>query len=125
MIILQRDPQFIWNFCVKFIFIFVVDGSNVVIVLSLQSPRWMFSGLPMTQFIIFSVVQCDVSLCTYMILKSFQIFGPVQQLIKFKDINEVIERANDTFYGLGAAIFTNDINKAMMFTQAVKAGTVW
>ncbi|KAL3866095.1 hypothetical protein ACJMK2_043431 [Sinanodonta woodiana] len=54
-----------------------------------------------------------------------EIFGPVQQLIKFKDLDEVIERANDTFYGLGAAIFTNDINKAMMFTQAVRAGTVW
>lgn len=85
----------------------------------------MFSGSPMTQFFIFSILQCDISHCTYIILKSLQIFGPVQQLIKFKDINEVIERANDTFYGLGAAIFTNDINKAMMFTQAVKAGTVW
>lgn len=54
-----------------------------------------------------------------------EIFGPVQQIIKFHDMEEVIERANTTHYGLGAAIFTRDINKAMTFTNSVDAGTVW
>lgn len=40
-------------------------------------------------------------------------------------MEEVIERANTTHYGLGAAIFTKDINKAMTFTSAVEAGSVW
>lgn len=54
-----------------------------------------------------------------------QIFGPVQQIMKFKTIEEVIERANNTDYGLVAAVFTNDINKAMTISTAMQAGTVW
>lgn len=54
-----------------------------------------------------------------------QIFGPVQQIIKFKTLDEVIARANDTTYGLAAAIFTKDIDKALMFANSVDAGTVW
>lgn len=45
--------------------------------------------------------------------------------MKFKTIEEVIERANNTVYGLTAAVFTNDINKAMAISTAVQAGTVW
>ena len=54
-----------------------------------------------------------------------QIFGPVQQLLKFSSVEEAIERANSTSYGLGAAVFTNDINKALTFANSVRAGTVW
>jgi acyl-CoA reductase-like NAD-dependent aldehyde dehydrogenase len=54
-----------------------------------------------------------------------QIFGPVQQLLKFSTVEEAIERANSTTYGLGAAVFTKDINKALMFVNGVRAGTVW
>uniref|UniRef100_A0A8D1VFP4 Aldehyde dehydrogenase 1A1 n=1 Tax=Sus scrofa TaxID=9823 RepID=A0A8D1VFP4_PIG len=54
-----------------------------------------------------------------------EIFGPVQPLFKFKRIEEVIERANNTRYGLAAAVFTQDLDKAMYFTQALQAGTVW
>ena len=46
-------------------------------------------------------------------------------IFKFKDINEVIERANKTSYGLAAAVFTKDINKALTIANAVRAGTVW
>jgi len=53
-----------------------------------------------------------------------EIFGPVQQIIKFKDMEEVIARANDTTYGLAAAVFTKDIDKAMTFSSRVEAGTV-
>lgn len=45
--------------------------------------------------------------------------------MKFKTIEEVIERANDTEYGLAAAVFTRDLNKAMTVSAAVQAGTVW
>ncbi|XP_076443726.1 aldehyde dehydrogenase X, mitochondrial-like [Babylonia areolata] len=54
-----------------------------------------------------------------------EIFGPVQQLLKFSSVEEAIERANSTTYGLGAAVFTKDIDKAMTFVNGVRAGTVW
>lgn len=54
-----------------------------------------------------------------------EIFGPVQQIIKFKDMDDVITRANDTTYGLAAAIFTAELDTAMTFTSRVKAGSVW
>ncbi|PFX22575.1 Retinal dehydrogenase 1 [Stylophora pistillata] len=54
-----------------------------------------------------------------------EIFGPVQQIIKFSDVNEVIERANNTTYGLAAAVFTKDIDKATTISHSLQAGTVW
>uniref|UniRef100_T1KZR2 Aldehyde dehydrogenase domain-containing protein n=2 Tax=Tetranychus urticae TaxID=32264 RepID=T1KZR2_TETUR len=54
-----------------------------------------------------------------------EIFGPVQQILKFKTLDEVIERSNDTTYGLAAGIFTKNLDTANMYTQAVRAGTVW
>ncbi|KAJ8407697.1 hypothetical protein AAFF_G00267410 [Aldrovandia affinis] len=54
-----------------------------------------------------------------------EIFGPVQQILKFRTIEEVIERANNSDYGLTAGVFTNDINKAMTVSTAMQAGTVW
>ncbi len=58
-------------------------------------------------------------------LIGLQIFGPVQQIMKFKTVEEVIERANNTDYGLVSAVFTNDINKAITISTAMQAGTVW
>lgn len=60
-------------------------------------------------------------LCTL----SPQIFGPVMQILKFKTIEEVIERANNSKYGLAAAVFTKDLDKANYLSQALQAGTVW
>jgi len=54
-----------------------------------------------------------------------EIFGPVQQIIKFKTMDEVIPRANDTNYGLAAAVFTKDIDKAITMSNSLQAGTVW
>uniref|UniRef100_H2YAB5 Aldehyde dehydrogenase domain-containing protein n=1 Tax=Ciona savignyi TaxID=51511 RepID=H2YAB5_CIOSA len=54
-----------------------------------------------------------------------EIFGPVQQIYKFKDVSEVLKKANNTRYGLAAAVFTNDLNKAMTISNGVEAGTVW
>ncbi|XP_055852518.1 aldehyde dehydrogenase X, mitochondrial [Episyrphus balteatus] len=54
-----------------------------------------------------------------------EIFGPVQSIFKFSSMEEVIERANNTSYGLAAAVITNDINKAILFANSVDAGSVW
>ncbi|XP_062946562.1 retinal dehydrogenase 2 isoform X2 [Cynocephalus volans] len=54
-----------------------------------------------------------------------EIFGPVQEILRFKTMDEVIERANNSDFGLVAAVFTNDINKALTVSSAMQAGTVW
>ncbi|GAM17769.1 hypothetical protein SAMD00019534_009440 [Acytostelium subglobosum LB1] len=54
-----------------------------------------------------------------------EIFGPVVCIFKFKTVEEVIKRANDTEYGLAAGIFTTNINTAHRVEKKLKAGTVW
>nr|XP_003700432.2 PREDICTED: retinal dehydrogenase 1 isoform X1 [Megachile rotundata] len=54
-----------------------------------------------------------------------EIFGPVQSILKFETMDEVIERANNTTYGLAAGVLTKDIDKALVFAQTVEAGSVW
>jgi aldehyde dehydrogenase (NAD+) len=54
-----------------------------------------------------------------------EIFGPVMSIIPFKNIEEVIGRANRTEYGLAAAVWTRDIQKAHAIANSVRAGTVW
>jgi aldehyde dehydrogenase (NAD+) len=54
-----------------------------------------------------------------------EIFGPVMSVISFKDMDEVIARANHTDYGLAAGVWTRDIKKAHAVANGVRAGTVW
>jgi len=54
-----------------------------------------------------------------------EIFGPVMSIIKFRGLEEVVERANKTMYGLAAAVWTRDIGKAHAIANQVRAGTVW
>lgn len=54
-----------------------------------------------------------------------EIFGPVMNILKFKDVDEVVQRGNKTFYGLAAAIWTKDITKAHQLANNLRAGTVW
>ncbi|QDT32131.1 aldehyde dehydrogenase family protein [Thalassoglobus polymorphus] len=54
-----------------------------------------------------------------------EIFGPVLSVFPFRDIDEVIERSNKTFYGLAAAVWTRDVAKAHRIAGSVRAGTVW
>lgn len=54
-----------------------------------------------------------------------EIFGPVMQIMKFKTMDEVIARANNSEYGLAASVFTQDIDKAIHISHAMRAGTVW
>jgi acyl-CoA reductase-like NAD-dependent aldehyde dehydrogenase len=54
-----------------------------------------------------------------------EIFGPVLASIEFGDVEEAIARANDSPYGLAAAVWTKDIKKAHYVASKLKAGTVW
>jgi acyl-CoA reductase-like NAD-dependent aldehyde dehydrogenase len=54
-----------------------------------------------------------------------EIFGPVASVIKFADAEEAIREANNSQFGLAAAIWTRDIKKAHQIAKRVKAGTVW
>lgn len=54
-----------------------------------------------------------------------EIFGPVASLIKVKDDKEAIEIANDTKFGLGASLWTNNIEKAKKFAGQIEAGSVF
>ncbi len=54
-----------------------------------------------------------------------EIFGPVLATIEFADLDEAIARANDTQYGLAAAVWTRDVKKAHYVARRLQAGTVW
>lgn len=52
-------------------------------------------------------------------------FGPILPMMKFRDIDEVIERANDSEYGLAGAVWTKDTEKAVDIARRIETGTVW
>jgi acyl-CoA reductase-like NAD-dependent aldehyde dehydrogenase len=54
-----------------------------------------------------------------------EIFGPVMSVIPFSSIEDVIAMANDNEYGLAAAVWTQDIKKALRTAQALRSGVVW
>jgi len=54
-----------------------------------------------------------------------EIFGPVMSILRFKDVDEIVQRANKTNYGLAAAVWTRDVAKAHVLAKKLKAGTVW
>src|SRR6202046_3043622 len=54
-----------------------------------------------------------------------EIFGPVVSVTTFHDEDEALELANDTLYGLGAGLWTRDLNRAYHFRRAIQVGRVW
>ncbi|KAF2003845.1 aldehyde dehydrogenase [Amniculicola lignicola CBS 123094] len=54
-----------------------------------------------------------------------EIFGPVVTISSFESEEEVISRANDTTYGLGASVFTKDLERAHRVAEEMEAGMVW
>ncbi|CAK5075275.1 unnamed protein product [Meloidogyne enterolobii] len=54
-----------------------------------------------------------------------KIFGPVMSIIKFDDLKDLVEKANETCYGLAAGVVTRDMDKALYIANNIRAGTVW
>jgi aldehyde dehydrogenase (NAD+) len=54
-----------------------------------------------------------------------EIFGPVQVISKFKNVDEVIHRANDNAYGLAAGVFSRNVDDINTLTRGIRSGTVW
>jgi aldehyde dehydrogenase (NAD+) len=54
-----------------------------------------------------------------------EIFGPVLSAIPFNDVDEVVQRANATPFGLGSGVWTRDVNKAHRLAKGIRAGSVW
>lgn len=52
-------------------------------------------------------------------------FGPALPIFRVKDLEEAIERANDTIYGLGSSVWTKDVEKAYHAAERIEAGTTW
>ena len=54
-----------------------------------------------------------------------EVFGPVVNLVRVSDAEEALQLANDTEYGLTASVWTQNISKALEYTDRLQAGTVW
>jgi acyl-CoA reductase-like NAD-dependent aldehyde dehydrogenase len=68
---------------------------------------------------IFAGVKKDMSIAKE------EIFGPVLSILEFDTLEEAIDIANSTLFGLSSGIWTKDINSAIKFSKAVRSGTVW
>ncbi len=58
------------------------------------------------------------------IIATEEIFGPVLSIVEAASIDEAIEMANDSIYGLSASLFTNDVSKALYFIEHIEVGMV-
>lgn len=58
-------------------------------------------------------------------IASEEIFGPVQSILKWNTIDEVVTRCNGTEFGLAAAIFTKNVDHMFALSDRIKAGVVW
>lgn len=52
-------------------------------------------------------------------------FGPVLSIIRYSEVEEAIQLANDSIYGLSAGVWTRDVNKAYDIARKLQAGVVW
>lgn len=68
---------------------------------------------------VFSDVQQDMKIARE------EIFGPVQSIMRWNDVDEVTRAANDTNYGLAAGVFSRDLDLVNRLTRNIRAGTVW
>lgn len=97
---------------------YIKSGSESTAKLECGGQRFGSRGL-FIQPTVFSNVQDD------MLIAQDEIFGPVQSILKFKELDDVVRRANTTQYGLAAGVFTNNLNTANTLSRALRAGTVW
>jgi len=61
----------------------------------------------------------------HMTIAKEEIFGPVMSILKFKNVDEVIQRANSSQYGLAAGVVTKNIDNAIKISNGLRTGTVW
>jgi len=61
----------------------------------------------------------------HMTIAQEEIFGPVMSILKFKDLDEVLHRANKSKYGLAASVFTKNFGVAQKLAKGFRAGSVW
>ena len=54
-----------------------------------------------------------------------EIFGPVVAIAKFTDVEDVLQKAHETFYGLAASVHTQNLNTAIEVSNRLQAGSVW
>ncbi|KAG5500185.1 hypothetical protein JIQ42_04520 [Leishmania sp. Namibia] len=92
----------------------VKDGATVVTGGKRMSGMGYF-----VQPTIFSDVKEDMRICKE------EIFGPVTCVMPFRDLDEVVRRANDSIYGLAAGICTRNMDTALRYSTYLNAGTVW
>lgn len=60
-----------------------------------------------------------------MVVAREEIFGPVAVVIKFKTVDEVIQLANDSEYGLGGGVWTANLNTALKVSRGIQTGRIW
>jgi aldehyde dehydrogenase (NAD+) len=78
-----------------------------------------FERAPFVEPTIFANVRNDSRLAQE------EIFGPVLAVIPYKNLTEAIQMANDTIYGLGAAVWSRDLQAAIEVAKRIRSGTVW
>ncbi len=54
-----------------------------------------------------------------------EVFGPALPIVRIKDLEQGIEQANNSIFGLGSSVWTRDINKAMLAAERIEAGYTW
>uniref|UniRef100_A0A8C5KJ58 formyltetrahydrofolate dehydrogenase n=1 Tax=Jaculus jaculus TaxID=51337 RepID=A0A8C5KJ58_JACJA len=93
--------------------------------MSVQTFRYFAGWCDKIQFFMEPTVFTDVE--DHMYLAKEESFGPIMIISKFQngDIDGVLQRANNTEYGLASGVFTRDINKAMYVSEKLEAGTVF
>jgi phenylacetaldehyde dehydrogenase len=90
-----------------------------------QGARVATGGMPLSRagFYVAPTVLADVT--QDMVVAREEVFGPVLSVLAFDSDDQAIAMANDSEYGLGASLWTNDLGKAMNLVPRIEAGTVW
>ncbi|KAF9624655.1 hypothetical protein IFM89_012701 [Coptis chinensis] len=113
-----RNSTFMRNLTIPYLNTYIQSGVDSGATLESGGERFGSKGFYIHPTV-FSKVQDDMP-----IVKD-EIFGPVQTILKFKVLSEVIKRANNSHYGLAAGVFTKSLDTANTLTRALKVGTVW